>query len=300
VKKIIYLYLCGGLGNQLFQYAAARNLAIKNNAQIILDVSAGFPFIKKNFLQFSLNKKKLINVKFKKNIFIFWLYRIFKKIFTLKKVFYNFNCNIFVNEMSSNNFNKRIMGVKIIKNLFLFGYFQSEKYFFHNKDIIIKELLPEAPINKLFLDIKNKITNKNSISLGLRIYEEYNNDNYKIGGIVKLDFYKIAIENFLKDVKNPEFFIFSTTKANVNKLISSFKELKKYRINIITEDMGYTGAMDNLWLMSHSRNQIISNSTLYWWSAYFAKYRYKSNAKIICSGNFFNNDTCLDEWKLSR
>ena len=42
MKKKIYLYLCGGLGNQLFQYAAAKNIAIINDADLIIDTQCGF------------------------------------------------------------------------------------------------------------------------------------------------------------------------------------------------------------------------------------------------------------------
>ena len=42
MKKKIYLYLTGGFGNQLFQYSAAKQLSIKNNAQLILDNKSGF------------------------------------------------------------------------------------------------------------------------------------------------------------------------------------------------------------------------------------------------------------------
>jgi hypothetical protein len=55
VKKKIYLHLCGGLGNQLFQYAAARNLAIKNNAKLIIDISTGFILDTRDRRKFSLN-----------------------------------------------------------------------------------------------------------------------------------------------------------------------------------------------------------------------------------------------------
>ena len=68
MKKKVYLYLCGGLGNQLFQYAAAKNLAIKNNAELILDTSTGFYTDFRDFWRFSLNKKKLKNVIFKRFI----------------------------------------------------------------------------------------------------------------------------------------------------------------------------------------------------------------------------------------
>ena len=35
---MIYLSLTGGLGNQLFEYAYARNLSIKTNQDVILDL----------------------------------------------------------------------------------------------------------------------------------------------------------------------------------------------------------------------------------------------------------------------
>ena len=58
MKNKIYLYMCGGLGNQLFQYAAAKNLAIKNNAQLIIDTGTGFFTDFRDFWKFSLDKKK--------------------------------------------------------------------------------------------------------------------------------------------------------------------------------------------------------------------------------------------------
>ena len=81
MDKKIYLYLCGGLGNQLFQYAAAKNLAIVNNAQLIIDTKSGFITDFRDFWKFSLDKKNLKNIVLKKNILIFWLYRILKKVF---------------------------------------------------------------------------------------------------------------------------------------------------------------------------------------------------------------------------
>ena len=90
MKKKIYLYLSGGLGNQLFQYAAAKNLSIINDADLIIDTNTGFVADFKDFRKFSLEKKKLKNVTLKRNILIFWLYKIYKKLFKAKKIFNNF------------------------------------------------------------------------------------------------------------------------------------------------------------------------------------------------------------------
>jgi hypothetical protein len=298
MKKKIYLYLCGGLGNQLFQYAAAKNLAIKNNADLILDTKSGFVTDFRDYWEFSLSKLNINNVVLKKNIPMFWLYRILKKIFNLKFIFNNLLLGTLINEMLINFFHKDINNYKIVKNLYLFGYFQSEKYFIENKKTILDELRPSPPNNELFLDMKKKIIECNSISLGIRLHESMpKNITHKVGGITSMDFYKQAFSLIIKKIINPVFFIFSTKLSNVENFLSNFNEINKYKFYIITEDKGFSGAVDNLWLMSHCANHIISNSTLYWWAAYLSTTKY-SNQKIICADNFYNKDTCLDSWKL--
>jgi len=297
--KKIYLYLCGGLGNQLFQYAAARNLAIKNNALLIVDTKCGFITDFRDFWEFSLDKSNIKNVVLKKNILIFWFYRFLKKIFRLRYIFNNFFFGTLINEMPTNFFIKEIENFKIKKKLYLFGYFQSEKYFIDNKNDILDELQPSEPNKKLFLNMKKKIVESNSVSLGIRLHETMpQNISYKVGGITSLDFYKQAFSLIIKKIINPVFFIFSTKTSNVENLLSNFNEINKYKFFIITEDKGFSGAMDNLWLMSHCTNHIISNSTLYWWAAYLSSVKYK-NQTIICADNFANKDTCLDSWKLN-
>ena len=61
MKKKIYLYLSGGLGNQLFQYAAAKNLSIINDADLIIDCYCGFLTDFKDFRKFSL-KNLIVNM----------------------------------------------------------------------------------------------------------------------------------------------------------------------------------------------------------------------------------------------
>jgi len=298
MKKKIYLYLCGGLGNQLFQYAAAKNLSINNNAELILDTSTGFYSDFRDFWRFSLNKKKLKRVIFKKFILTFILFRILKKIFKITKIFNNFFNGTLINEMNEDKFNLNIKNFRINKNLYLMGYFQTEKYFADNKELIIKDIFPEEVNKKKFLFLKNKMQKTNSVAIGLRFHETMpKNINYMVGGITPMSFYKTAIKKIITSIKNPSFFIFSTKNHYINKLLEDVGVLKKYNNHIVTEEEGYEGsAMENLWLMSFCKNHIFSNSTFYWWAAYFSNFRYK-NKKIICSGNFPNQDTCFKNWQ---
>ena len=299
MKNKIYLYLSGGLGNQLFQYAAAKNLSIINDADLFVDTHCGFVTDFKDFRKFSLKKEKLQSVNFKKNILIFWLYRIFKKIFKIKKVFNNFFFYKLINEMCINYYDDNIKKIKFSKRLYLFGYFQSEKYFIENRNNIINELYPPTPSKKIFIDMQEKIVSSNSVALGLRFFETYSkNELDKIGGITSLNFYKKALRKMLQKVENPTFFIFSTRLSNVQNFLSNFNEIKQYKFHIVVEDNGFVDPYDNLWLMSHCVNYIISNSTLYWWAAYFSSSKYK-NQTVISAENFTNKDTCLDHWKLN-
>jgi hypothetical protein len=291
VKKKIYLYLCGGLGNQLFQYAAARNLAILNNAELIIDISTGFITDFRDRRKFSLDILKLKNVRLKKIILVYIFYIIFKKIFKIKNLFNNFFFFNLINEMEIDYFERKIKNFKFNRNLYLFGFFQSEKYFTENKLKIIQELIPSDPVDKIFVDMKRIIVDCNSVSIGVRMYEDLPESIHsKLGGLTTLDFYKNAIKKIVDKVNNPVFFLFSTKNSNLSNLFSEILELKQYKSFIITDDNNFKGAAENLWLMSHCKHHIISNSSLYWWAAYMSTSRYK-NQHIICSNNFINQDT---------
>ena len=291
MKKKIYLYLCGGLGNQLFQYAAARNLAILNNAELIIDMSTGFLTDFRDRRKFSLDILKFKDIRLKKIILVYIFYIIFKKIFKSKKLFNNFLFFNLINEMEINYFEEKIKNFKFNRNLYLFGFFQSEKYFKENKLKIIQELIPSDPVDKIFIDMQKIIIDSNSVSIGVRMYEDLSESIHsKLGGLTTLDFYKNAIKKIVDKVSNPVFFLFSTKNSNLSNLFSEIFELKQYKSFIITDDNNFKGPVENLWLMSHCKHHIISNSSLYWWGAYMSTSRYKDQ-HIICSDNFINKDT---------
>ena len=93
MKKKIYLYMCGGLGNQLFQYATAKNLALQNNRELYVDYITGFWTDFRDFRKFELNKKKLIQCKLK---FIVIILTILLKICHHINVFFGYIVNIIV------------------------------------------------------------------------------------------------------------------------------------------------------------------------------------------------------------
>ena len=84
------------------------------------------------------------------------------------------------------------------------GFFQSEKYFLENKELIVKNILKNTniKIRKLEKEIDNK-----SILIGLRLYEEApKNIKKKFGGIENIIFYKNSIKKFKKQILKPKIF----------------------------------------------------------------------------------------------
>ena len=296
MKKIVYLYLTGGLGNQLFQYAAAKNISIKNKSILLLDKSSGFFDDFRFRRSFSLKKKLLKNVKIKNFIFFFIFFRLLKKILNLKEVLYNFFSTTVINEfVNHKNFKPHLENIKFKKNLYMMGLFQSEKYFLNNRSEIIEDIMPKKTSNQMFRRIYDVISN-NSVAIGVRMHEGLPSHlKHTAGGIASNRFYLKAIKILLSKIKNPNFYFFSTKKNYADKLILDLDIISKFKINIITPENGYVDAYDNLWLMSCFKNLIISNSTLYWWAAYFSKLKFKKNI-IICSDRFPNKDTIPKEW----
>jgi len=99
MKRKIYITLIGGLGNQLFQYACAFNLANNLKAKLIIDDRSGFFFDKK----FQRNNSLPKNLLYKKanilEVSLLIFLRIIKKILFKKKFFLSTNKFSFIDKI---------------------------------------------------------------------------------------------------------------------------------------------------------------------------------------------------------
>lgn len=264
---MIIVKIIGGLGNQMFQYAVGRNIAIKNNVELMLDISS---FNSYKLHSYGLNKFNIVeNIASESEIKEFTRGKIdmrdsFKKYYQILDN--TFNCIIpyykrkYVRERDY-SFNPNILKIK--DNAYLDGYWGSEKYFLENESAIRKEfsLKRESDLNNQ--NIAKKILKTNSISVHFR-RGDYVTDpkTNAIHGTCSLDYYFKAIEDISKYVSEPHFFIFSNDPAWVKENFSL-----PYSMDFVTIN-GPEKNYEDLHLMSLCKHHIIANSTFSWWGAW--------------------------------
>ncbi len=279
----------GGLGNQMFQYALGKNLALLNKVEVKFDITWFDNFGENTTPRYySLQEFNIIdNIASRKEIEKF---RKYEKLSGKRHFLYNFfiaNDSIYIKEKKV-EFDKEILEIK--NNVYLFGYWQSEKYFKTIKDIILKELtLKNEPSNhykknaQLISQAKN-----NSISIHIRRGDYTSEKLKKDLGLCSLQYYKKALEKIKKKVKNPVIFVFT------NDIKWAKNNLKfKYPINFVSQknknDNNYKNKdYEELILISLCKHNIIANSSFSWWGAWLNK---NINKIVIAPKIWFKKQT---------
>ncbi len=173
------------------------------------------------------------------------------------------------------------------KNLYLDGYWQCEKYFLHNQDIIHQEFqvtTPQSDVNKKWADI---IANTNSVCIHV-MRGDYVTDPgaNQVHGTRGSDYYNNAITYLLDKVDSPVFFVFSDDLEWTKENISIPSEVHYMDQNGPDEDY------EDLRLMMSCKHFIIANSSFSWWGAWLGNFEDKI---IIAPKKWFNEPNVKDD-----
>ena len=281
----------GGLGNQMFQYAAARAIAHRNNMNLLLDDHNGFVRDIVYKRKYELDQFPIQSRKVRANT-QYWIEKVRERIFGQRKNAVSKNIFWTTLEENESGFIGAINDFHITGNTWMHGYWQSERYFEDIKDIISRELMPETPEDCMFLEMAKKMESCNAVSLGIRLYEEVPGVTKDgVGGLTSMNFFTESAHKLSEKIENPEFFIFCTTNSpELEKL-----NLLPGKVHLITHENGFNGTLARLWLFTKCKHHIIANSSFYWWGAWLSEIK-NTNSVIIASPKFSNKDAIPERW----
>jgi hypothetical protein len=292
--KTVIVQLMGGLGNQMFQYAAGRALAVRNNAELYVDANSGFARDKVYRRTFELGLMPIAAERAGLGKQApYWLEKVRGRMTrACTDVIQGRAWGTLIREASP-TFQPRIPAFNNFDKAWMYGYWQCERYFLDCADLISRELVPPAPEDAKFLAMAEKMSSCNSVAVGVRLFEEVPGTSKSgVGGVTPAEFYKLTAQRLSQEINDLVFFVFCTTRSPA---------LEKIELpgpaHYITHDNGFEGAISRLWLISRCRHHILSNSSFYWWGAWLAERKY-SNARIIASDRFVNKDCVPGRWKL--
>ena len=272
-RKVI-VRISGGLGNQLFSYAAARRLALLNDAELVIDNVTGFirdyQYQRKsalNYFQIPVRLATAVERLEPFERFRRGLWRNFSK----RKSF--FDRPYLCQEQPA--FDQRLLSFKVKGTLYLEGYWQSENYFKDIENVIRKDLQIKPPSDPENLSLAKKIKSSPAVALHIRIFDSINLSS--LNNIRPL-YYKNAIENIEKLQPGCHFYIFCESYEVARSVIA----LPENRVTYVTNNVDASKAYADLWLMTLCDHFIVANSTFSWWGAWLGAKN--ENSIVIAPG----------------
>jgi hypothetical protein len=257
---VVCARLFGGLGNQMFIYGAARALAIRSGARLVLDTRSGFENDAKFRRTFQLGGCNLPREVVSHMDSVRSPSGPERRIHRLVSRTLPLGLRRWIAE-GSGGFDARLIRLRVWGTVWLEGYWQDERYFADCADIIRCELMPGPAIDPLSLRMKSEIERSESIAIHLRLDAPPTSD---VPREALIGYYRQAIRRAIDLAPNARLFAFTDRPDAAEGL------LRKIAVSATLVSRGSTGAdpIADLWLMSLCKVLILAPSTYSWWAGW--------------------------------
>ena len=250
--------ITSGLGNQLFQYALGRSLALSTNSPLYLDLSYyQYQYDTDTPRTFKLDRLGLTYTRLDTSP-----YRYLSKVARLLPARW---LKPVIQLISEPHFHVDPAVLTARASVIsLSGFWQSERYFAAHADQIRRDLTAQPRTGHLVSAYKNAIQRADvPVSLHIRRGDYVTHPTFsRAFGFIGLDYYRAAIEQLASRFPTLSLFVFSDDPAWV---------ADNFRANVPVVSVVNTGPnadLDDLYLMRHCHHHIIANSSFSWWGAW--------------------------------
>lgn len=253
----------GGLGNQLFQYATARQLGLQLERPVLADLTwfgniqpgetPRVPLLSHFHLPVSFVHSDGGPAQFAEPAANLWQ-SITRPVRVIK-------------ERQPFRYDRRLPALAHRSRLaYLVGYWQSFRYFEEARPQLLEDLRPLAAAAPHYADIAARIEACPSVMVHVRRGDYVQSASAsKVHGALPLDYYRRALDLVRSRVEHAHLFFFSDDIEWVREHLKTDLP-SEYVANAASD----TAVIAELGLMQRCRHHVIANSSLSWWGAWLA------------------------------
>lgn len=256
----------GGLGNQMFQYAAGRSLGVRMGADFLADVSAYDACKMHNGFELERIFACMIRRASKEDVrgLLGWQRHDLARRILRHTLAVPFRKRDFIVEPHFQYW----PGLHATSgSCYLMGDWQSERYFDDISGLVREEFTFRLPIGSENEVVLEQIARAESVAVHVRRGDYVTNPKtLAYHGNCSPVYYESAIEHFRRHYENLRFFVFSDDMAWVRKHIDFGRGV------VFVEHNKGNNSYKDMQLMSLCRHQIIANSSFSWWGAWLNGY----------------------------
>jgi len=271
---MIIINLMGGLGNQMFQYAAARQLALRHCTDFRIDAT--------RFGKLTLNKSHSLQLIHFNISAIQATETEIERYLPKRSRLSRFSRRIrrLYRRHGENDLSEKVYEepagslfrpdfIELGGDRYLMGYFNSYKYFDEIRDVLLQEFMPKEILCPQSQEMIHRIENTPSIGLHIRRGDYVTDAGVErcVAGIITDQYYRNAVAYLCQHVIDPHFYVFSDDMPWVRAHFQIPGAVTYVDIN--PPERGY----EDLWMMSRCRHNIVAGgSTFSWWAAYLNRH----------------------------
>ncbi|MBK8038267.1 MAG: alpha-1,2-fucosyltransferase [Verrucomicrobiaceae bacterium] len=262
----VLVKLSGGMGNQMFQYAAARQLALLNDASVVLDLTG--------FETYKLHRFSLQHFALNAPVAQKWEVRaaegkhsVLSKLAFWRKLTAGMpDAGTTFQKVQQQGLGYDASLLEKRGHLHLDGYWQSPRYFDGISGLIREAFQIVTPPSAENAEMARRIADCHSVSLHVRRADYVNNPKtLGVHGACSAAYYDAAVAVISERVSDLRFFIFSDDIPWARENLAFPGE--KVFVDFNDASRNY----EDLRLMSLCQHHITANSTFSWWGAWLGK-----------------------------